>query len=157
VESASYDVAATLPANASKEQIPAMMQGLLADRLKLTVRHGQSTESAYDLTVGPKGAKLEHAKPESESRGQIVPGEIISNNRPMEAICFLLSRVVDKPVVDKTGLPGSFDFTLTWGTDETGPSIFTTLQEQHGLKLQPSKTMVDTLTVTHVERVPTEN
>jgi uncharacterized protein (TIGR03435 family) len=157
VESASYDVAATLPANAAREQIPIMMQGLLADRLKLAVRLGQSTEAAYDLTVAPKGAKLEHSKPEAKSMGQIVPGQMISNNRPMEAICGMLSRVVGRPVVDKTGLRGLFDFTLTWGTDETGPSIFTTLQEQHGLKLQPSKTVVDSLTVIHAERVPTEN
>jgi len=42
--------------------------------------------------------------------------------------------------VDKTGIEGLFDFTLTWGADETGPSIFTTLQEQHGLKLESTKT-----------------
>lgn len=157
VQSASYDVAATLPPNASKEQIPLMLQRLLADRLKLSVRREPSTMPAYDLVALPKGPKLELAKPGSSGLNQIVRGEIILSDTPIGTICDTLSRVVGRPVVDKTGIEGRFDFTLTWGPDETGPSTFTTLQEQRGLKLVPSKTTVENLVVTHAERVPTEN
>jgi len=157
VQSASYDVAATLPANASKDQIPEMMQRLLADRLKLTVRRDSETVAAYDLVVAAHGPKLEKSGDGPVGRNQIVPGQIMASRMNMVGICDMISRVVGRPVVDKTGLSGTFEFLLDWGPEETGPSIFTTLQEQRGLKLVPSKAPVDILVVTHAERVPTEN
>jgi len=81
---------------------------------------------------------------------------------------------MDKPVVDKTGLTGAFDFTLTWTPDESQftsmgihvpaaadnpnapPELFTALQEQLGLKLEPQKTQAQVLVIDHVER-PSEN
>jgi len=157
VQSATYDVAATLPANSSKDQIPEMMQRLLSDRLKLTVRRESETAAAYDLVVAAHGPKLETSGEGPAGRNQIVPGQIMASRVNMEAICDMISRVVGRPVVDKTGLPGRFEFRLDWGPEESGPSIFTTLQEQRGLKLVPSKAPVDILVVTHAERVPTEN
>lgn len=157
VESAIYDVAATLPPNASKEQIPIMLQKLLAERLKLAVKHVSIMESAYDLITAPKGPKLEPPAIDGPRLNQIVPGQITLSGASMGTICDTLSRVVGRPVVDKTGLNGEFDFNLKWGPDDTGPSIFTTLQEQRGLKLVPSKAVVDGLVDTHAERVPTEN
>ena len=90
----------------------------------------------------------------------------------------LLSRMVGRIVIDKTGLTGKYDFTLKWTPDEgqggwaggpprpdgvappppdpSGPSIFTALQEQLGLKLDSQKAVTDVLVIQHVER-PTEN
>lgn len=83
-----------------------------------------------------------------------------------------LSRRVDRPVVHKTGLTGAFNGELQWTPDEdvsaanptapgpgvdAGPSIFTALQEQFGLKLVPQKGPVEMLLVDHAERVPTAN
>ncbi len=68
-----------------------------------------------------------------------------------------------RPVVNSTGLLGTFDFTLDWTPDDTavdgaaGPSLFTAIQEQLGLKLEPSKSLVEVLVIDHVERVPLEN
>ncbi len=157
VESARYDVVANVPPNTSKEDIPLMLQRLLADRLKLEVRHETSTVPAYDLVAAPKGPKLERPQAEHSGPNQIVPGEIMESRVPLAVIGDAISRVVGRPVIDKTGLEGLFDFHLTWGPEDTGPSIFTTLQEQRGLKLQPSKAPVDVLVVTHADRVPTEN
>jgi uncharacterized protein (TIGR03435 family) len=84
------------------------------------------------------------------------------------------SAVLDRPVVDHTGLPGRFDFTLTWTPDETQfgglgmhvpppadnasapPDLFTAMQEQLGLKLESTKAPVDVLVIDHVEK-PSEN
>ena len=60
-----------------------------------------------------------------------------------------------RTVVDKTGLEGSFDCDMTWsqvGSDGPGPSFFTAVQDQLGLKLEPAKGMVEVLVVDGVER-----
>ncbi len=83
---------------------------------------------------------------------------------------FSLTGAVGRTVIDKTGLAGNYDFELKWTPEhgdqpsadsgqtdaQSGPSIFTALEEQLGLKLQPSKGPVQTLVVDHVE-MPTEN
>ena len=70
-----------------------------------------------------------------------------------------------RPIIDRTGLTGTFDFHLEWTPDQatvpqsddaTGPSIFTAVQEQLGLKLEPAKGPVEVLVIDHVER-PSEN
>ena len=86
----------------------------------------------------------------------------------MTALTGSLSHALGRPVIDKTGLTGHFDFTLKFtretgappgpdsGTNDDAPSLFAALEEQLGLKLVNSKGPVDTLTVEHVEQ-PTEN
>jgi uncharacterized protein (TIGR03435 family) len=92
----------------------------------------------------------------------------------MERIASALSRVISsvgRPVIDKTGVAGRFDFSLSWtpvegvpGTpggptlpiDPNGPFIFTALQEQLGLKLEPGRALVDVLTIDSAE-MPTDN
>jgi uncharacterized protein (TIGR03435 family) len=66
---------------------------------------------------------------------------------------------MDKPVIDRTGLAGRFDFVLRWTPDETGPSepdapagIFTAVHEQLGLKLQPTKALADVYVIDQVKR-----
>lgn len=67
------------------------------------------------------------------------------------------------PVVNSTGLSGTFDFTLAWTSDNlrsensNDPSIFTAVQEQLGLKLEQSRSQVDVWVVDHVERIPVQN
>jgi uncharacterized protein (TIGR03435 family) len=101
-------------------------------------------------------------------------GVCIFKGDPLEHFARWLQLVMDKPVVDKTGLTGAFDFTLTWTPDESQftsmgihvpaaadnpnapPELFTALQEQLGLKLEPQKTQAQVLVIDHVER-PSEN
>jgi len=90
----------------------------------------------------------------------------------------LLSRLLGRTIIDKTGLTGKYDFTLRWtpdqgagvppvspagapaGTatapDQSGPDIFTAVQEQLGLKLEPVKGPVDVIVIDHIEK-PAEN
>jgi uncharacterized protein (TIGR03435 family) len=78
----------------------------------------------------------------------------------MERLASNLSSRFDRPVVDQTGVPGKFDFTLEWSPDETGdsggPSIFTALQEQLGLKLESRRVPVEILVIDRAEK-PGEN
>jgi uncharacterized protein (TIGR03435 family) len=107
-------------------------------------------------------------------------GELTVNGVALARFADVLSRQIGHIVVDKTGLKGNYDFTLKWTPDEgqmpggpgggpggpprdaapppdaSGPSIFTALQEQLGLKLESQKGPVDTLVIDHVER-PSEN
>jgi uncharacterized protein (TIGR03435 family) len=77
----------------------------------------------------------------------------------MARLADLLSAKTDRPVLDRTGVPGVFDIDLKWGTDsdtDSGPSLFTAVQERLGLKLQASKSPVEVLVIEHIDR-PTRN
>jgi uncharacterized protein (TIGR03435 family) len=79
----------------------------------------------------------------------------------MERLAHMLVSPVEQPVVDKTGLTGAYDVDLKYRAsaeeDSSLPSVFTAVQEQLGLKLVPSKLMLDYLVIDHVDRVPAEN
>ena len=93
---------------------------------------------------------------------------IVAGTKPLPQLALALESIVGRRVVDATGLPGNFDLVLQWtptpGLDGTSTaassddtlSVFTALQEQLGLKLEPARGPVDVLVVDHIER-PTEN
>ena len=85
----------------------------------------------------------------------------------MAALAVFLSREMGRPVLDASGISGVFDFKLEWSQQDAaakapdanetaGPSIFTALQEQLGLKLESTKGPVEIIVVDHAEK-PTEN
>jgi uncharacterized protein (TIGR03435 family) len=81
----------------------------------------------------------------------------------MDRFAEILSRQMDRPVVNRTGLDGAFDLHLQWtpdgaksGTGGDGPSVFTAIQEQLGLRLRAQKTPVEVVVVDHAEK-PGEN
>jgi uncharacterized protein (TIGR03435 family) len=82
------------------------------------------------------------------------------SNKPISELVRILKGSTDRPVLDKTGLKGSYDFTLecSRGTaDPAGTSIFTAVQEQLGLKLDPAKEPAEVLVIDHVESRPSAN
>jgi bla regulator protein blaR1 len=100
---------------------------------------------------------------------QMGPGELIDHGTNLEPLVSQLSWQLGRTVLDKTGLKGNYDFTLRWtpgeseagmmnlmgskpATDSNGPSIFTALQEQLGLKLEPQQAPMEVLVIDHVER-----
>jgi uncharacterized protein (TIGR03435 family) len=158
-------------------QLRTMLQKLLAERFSLTFHREKRELSAYRITVVKSGPKLT----KSESGGILPgfggrgPGAIGVRNATMpEFADFFQARVLDRPVVDQTGLSGRFDFTLEWRPDtlqtaalganapqlppevESRPDLFTAIQEQLGLRLEPGKTPVEVFVIDQVEK-PSEN
>lgn len=137
LDSTRFDITAKLPAGTKEDQIPEMLQTLLADRFKLTVRRDSKEQSVYALTVGKGGAKL---KPAEIKTNDQEPKSLGSDGKPRQMMMFrfqpggahltapvstlanlteLLSRFTERPVVDMTGIQGQYDFDLTFAPETT--------------------------------------
>lgn len=126
----------------------------------------------YALVLAKGGSKLQEFQPGNDANGQpkhpgrmqVHDGTVIAQGIPLESLIHFLSDRVGRPIEDKTGLTGIYDFTLQLdqshdgpapdpnSADSTGPSIFTALQEQLGLKLDAEKGPVQVLVVDHIEQ-----
>ena len=152
-----YHIHARLPAGASATDVPAMLQGMLAERFKLVVERGKKKIPVYALVIAKGGHKM---KPVVSGEGGYGGGirRIDGRGITMATLAKLLSsRATDRPVVDSTGLSGKFAFRLEWAADPDDPSVYTAVQEQLGLRLGPRRMLIEVITITHAERNPTEN
>jgi uncharacterized protein (TIGR03435 family) len=156
------------------KQMKLLIQSVLTDRFQLTFHHDQKGLSVYALTVGKGGLRLTetaHQPNDPPNFGFRKLGALIVTNLTMKDFCDeMQSAVMDKPVVDHTGLTARYDFNLNWTPDESQfvqmgarvppptddpaapPSLYTALQEQLGLKLDPVKANADVLVIDHVEK-----
>jgi hypothetical protein len=154
LDSAGYDVVATIPHDATAAQLPQMLQTLLAERFKLALRHETKGLPVYALVVGKNGPKLTPAEHDEGFSMRMSPkGVHIEGKSHIAGLCDFLSRTLDgAPPRAGTGkgpenMPGNTG----------GASLFTALQERLGLKLEQRKTPADFLIVDRVEKVPVEN
>jgi len=177
-----FNIDATIPADAVVVQarwmpdaIRLMMQRLLADRFRFVTHLEQKQQTIYALVMarpnGPlgPGVRQSHADcaalfaaarqggpppPSSLCGVQRAPGRLVATGYLMAQLADILASSIQQVVVDHTELRGLYDIDLTWAADQTdsGPSLFTALQEQLGLKLQPTKAAVDVLVIDHVEK-----
>jgi uncharacterized protein (TIGR03435 family) len=151
-----YDIVAKPQGEASNARILAMAKNLLAERFNLTLHHESKEMPVLALTVAKVGPRLHRseAKGGPEIRGG--RGRLVGRKVTMGMLAAQLAgRVLDRAVLDRTEIAGEFDIDLEWTPDENpgpGPSIFTALQEQLGLKLETQKGVVDVLVIDHVER-----
>lgn len=143
------------------------LQSLLAERFQLVLRHEMREQTAYALTVAKNGPKMKESAPGMIKRS---PGQIVSKGVQMGTFVRFLGVDVGRPVTDRTGLSGIYEFTLDWtpdrpasaapgieaANDPTGPTIFTAIEEQLGLRLESRKMPVDTLVIDRVEK-PSDN
>lgn len=159
----------------NETQIRSMMQKLLVDRFSLAIHRETKELSAYTLNVARTGPKLTV----NESGGNLPgfggrgPGSIgVFNSSMAQFAGFLQARIVDRPVVDKTGLTAKYDFTLTWRPEtlaaqpanappppadlESRPDIFSAMQEQLGLQFKSEKAPVEVLVVDKTSK-PSDN
>ena len=161
LDSERFTVAAKLPHGSKVDQIPRMLQALLAERFKLAMHRETREMPGYWLTVVKTGAKMQQAENSSGmSRGNDRVRHHMNGKVTMDSFADSLTQQLGRPVVDKTGLKGAFEVALEWvsdGTEASGPSLFTALQEQMGLRLEAHKGPREILVIDHVERTPTEN
>jgi uncharacterized protein (TIGR03435 family) len=162
-----------------------MLQALMAKRFNLKVHRETKDEPVYFLVVGKNGPKLRDAKTRNAStllsadntaardkeQWQMVPGseggqKMHASSATMKSLGDWLTRQLSRPVLDKTGLTGTYDFSIEWIPDTAptsspdtvtlpgipGASLFTALQQQLGLKLDPGKSPMEILVIDHVER-----
>ena len=157
-----YDVdAKTLP-TATQADVRQMLQTLLAERFRLATHHETKETAAYALVIAKGGPKLRASKGDQQLPVIFAPpSRLIGQGSSMESLAMTLRRAAGRPVIDKTGLTGFWDFILTYSPDENatdqGPSVFTALQEQLGLRLMPDRSSVNVLVVDHAERIPLPN
>ena len=155
----------------TRDEFRQMMQLLLADRFKLVVHREMREMPVYALVVGKNGPKLKKSDPDADPTAHFSGSgrnDVVTMPKAgMDDILGAISNsMLDRPVVDKTGLTGTYDVRLIFTPDtranrasEPDPndvSIFTAVQEQLGLKLAPQKAMIEVLVVDHAEK-PTEN
>ncbi|MGC2401596.1 MAG: TIGR03435 family protein [Acidobacteriaceae bacterium] len=165
----------------SQKQMQIMVKKLLTDRFQLKFHNDKRELSVYVITVangGPKMTKSTAGPNDPIGFGLRGLGDLIVRNLTMAGFAtWMQSGIMDKPVVDQTGLTDRYDFQLKWTPDEsqfaqfrgTGavipppsndanapPSLYTAIQEQIGLKMGPGKVPDDVIVIDHVEK-PSEN
>ena len=186
-----FDITATLPEGSAVNQVPAMLRAMLADRFKLVAHSEMRDAPTYALvmlrTDGRFGPQLRRAPVDCEAAaaaGQIpappkpgerglcaseVGGEIVGRGQRLTALARTLSLFVGRPVVDRTGLTGGFDFDLRFPELDTptqgrsggpaadgGGGIFAAVQEQLGLRLESSRGPLEFVVIDSIAH-PTEN
>ena len=156
-----YNIEAKAASPVPDDQLKLMAQQLLADRFQLKTHREMRPVPVYALVVSKTGHKLQAAKDNGKPRGSggiesVAPGWIRGTNVPVKNLINVLSGLLDRPVVDQTDLNDPVDFSLQWapdGSDDTThPSIFTAIQEQLGLRLEPQKLPIEVLVIDHVEQ-----
>ena len=200
-----YDIVAKVPVGATKAQVHVMWQNLLKERFGLVLHHESKDFQVEELTVAKGGSKLKetsdpniepftpvggppkldkNGSPEMNGSGAIVMISLNANNPtahmtakglPLSDIATRLAGLLRRPVIDKTGLTGKYDFTLEYapelagipmpagfpaptdGASDPPTSIPSAVEKQLGLKLTSTKGMLDLIVVDRAEKVPTEN
>ena len=159
------------------KQWKAMVQKLLADRFHLTFHRDKKELSVYAIVIGKNGPKLTKSESTSSLPGLFFRGLgnlPVINATMADFAGVMQGAVLDRPVVDQTGLAGRWDFTLLWTPDEfqfggagaklpppannaaAPPDLFTAFQEQLGLKLESTKAQAEVFVIERVAK-PTEN
>ncbi len=168
-----YDFEAKTDRPVTRAEVAALFQGLLADRFQLQFHREARTMPALILTVDKSGSKM---KPNETSYEWDIPITLIPGATPkfrgarcpMYYLSWWIAQQKNRPVLDKTNLPGFWDFTLQFTPDGmgegrkgpngdldvpiSGSALPTALREQLGLRLDSEKAPVDVYVIDHVER-----
>lgn len=176
IDSERYDISARASGDATEEELYAMVRALLMDRFHLVVRQETRELPVYALVQarsdGRLGPNLKPSAPDCAAAGNPCgmnstgftsgAGFVVSKGRTISDLASTLGGMLDRNVVDSTGLSGTYAIDLKWGPDDvrvgadtTGtdlPPIFTAIQEQLGLKLQPTRGPVKVLVIDSVQR-----
>jgi uncharacterized protein (TIGR03435 family) len=162
IKGAKFEIKAKLPSGTPRDDMPAAVQALLRERFKMVAHKDTKELPYYELTVAKDGPKLKAAA----GRGTTtrIRGLYSARNESMAQLSDVLSRALDRAVVDSTGLTGRYDFVLDYTPDDPrysdmsgAKSVFTALQQQLGLKLESRKGPTPVLVVESIQKTPTAN
>jgi len=163
-----FDIEAKAEGDPSKEEMWAMLRALLADRFQLKVRMETKEESIYALVAMKDGPKLQ---PPTGERSYISlmrydpptePGihyALVGKKASLALIAQHIGQQMGRPVIDRSGIQGEFDFKVDYAIDdnpESGAPLMTAIQRELGLKLESTKGSMQSLVVEHAEK-PTAN
>jgi uncharacterized protein (TIGR03435 family) len=165
-----YDIEAKIAGDrtVTYQEVRPAIQNLLADRFQLKLHRDTRDVPAFALVPAKNGPRLKPSALDAVSK-TILPAtqaptkRAVSPKITMTRLALILSSYAGRPVVDMTGIEGNFDVTLEWAVDDgvpdasaDAPSLFTALQEQLGLRLEPHKLPMEVLVIDQAER-PAEN
>lgn len=165
MDSTVYDVSAKPDAEKGPtyEQLKPMLQQLLAQRFHLQVHTEEKEMKGYSLVVAKGGERLTPSKSTGAVWAYTFPNRLQAPGIKLDDLANLLTSVLKQPVKDDTGIQGKFDVNLRFAPlqadvgESSLPSIFTAVQEQLGLRLEPATVPVQMVVIDHVDRVPTDN
>lgn len=175
-----YDINAKAegaPDRMTPDQLRPMIKALLEDRFQLKTHNETKEMPVYELVVGKNGPKLTANAGEPGPMIRMGRGQLNGKKVSMTMLARQLSQQLGRTVIDKTDLKGEYDFTLEWtpepgqgggpfggpppadaipAADSSGPTLFTAVQEQLGLRLESQKGPVQMLAIDSISK-PTEN
>ena len=177
-----FNVTARAAFQPTPKEREGMLRVFLADRFRLVAHYQSDERSVYKLerarpdgALGPRlhalNIQCDMFKPVGQAPQLLTYQEqpcgfrmnaggdeltVVSGGRTMDNLGDVLGGLVGRPVIDNTGLPGYYEFSLDFPDDHAGGALFTALREQLGLKLESARAPVDVLVIDHVEH-PTEN
>jgi len=164
-----FDVVAKAAGSASAAALRVMLQNLLAERFNLSIQREEKPLPVYALTLGKRGAPKESSAPgdpDCKLGAEENVRTLACHNVTMESLAEQLPGVArgyfDRPVVDRTGLKGAYDFKLEWlprGQVAAGGegSLYLSIEKQLGVKVDPQTSPMPVLTVEKVDRKPADN
>jgi bla regulator protein blaR1 len=165
INSERYDVDAKAEGNPNRDQVRLMVQSLLAERFQLKVRQDNRELPIYTLLLAKSGVKFEKAPDRATNGFDVGTGRLTGYGVSMAELADQLSRFLDRPVIDRTGIVGSFDLKLQYAPvvqanptspAPSAPDIVTAIEEQIGLRLEATKAEIEVLVIDHAEK-PSEN
>jgi uncharacterized protein (TIGR03435 family) len=166
-----FDIEAKSDGPANDAQLLTMLQTLLADRFQLAFHRETALFPGFALVVAKSGFKIRPVDAGEGERSNSNRGHYTAERVSMAKFAETLSRILRSPVVDRTGTTGVFSFQLEWTPDNadapapdgttpdmsnSGPSLYTVLQERLGVKLEAQKVSAEVLVIDRAEK-PTEN
>jgi uncharacterized protein (TIGR03435 family) len=184
MESVRFDIEAKVPGEGAKalddkgpsdkalsesdrHQIHLMLQSLLADRFKLAVHHENREMTVYFLVVAKGGPKLRDLKAHGSIKPPNPDMHSFGGGGSLKGLVIFLSDLSGRPVIDKTGLKGSYDYHMELPLEDfprttadgpiqpnasVGAAVFAVMEQQLGLKLESGRAAVDVLVIDHVEK-----
>ena len=170
IETERYDIVAKVPPGASKDDLNRMIRNLLAERLGLVVHLEKKELPIYEMFIAQGGLKMKEAEPPGSPHRDEAAGRGVTRvTARMQSITDVLTMMgtwSGRPVVDKTGLAGQYDYTLVFANDAAGsadsagdpaPPFLAAIVQQFGLRLESRKGAIDILRVDSFNKVPAEN